>query len=61
MDHITHGTTKTSAHRPPPLTMYDKQQTFLLSSNSRDHEKLPEDGTWVPKHVAVCVSNKGVI
>jgi hypothetical protein len=25
------------------------------------HKKLPEDGTWMPKHVGGCVSNKGVI
>jgi hypothetical protein len=28
---------------------------------SGGHEKLPEDGTWMPKHVAASVSNKGVI
>jgi hypothetical protein len=32
--------------------------SFLLSSNSRGHEKLPEDGTYMPKHVGARVSNK---
>jgi hypothetical protein len=40
---------------------YLKAETFLLSNNSRGHKKLPQDGTWMPKHVGACVSNKGVI
>jgi hypothetical protein len=34
---------------------------ILLLSNSRGHKKLPEDGTWMPKHVEACVLNKGMI
>jgi hypothetical protein len=33
----------------------------MLSSASRGYEKLPEDDTWMPKHMEAFVSNKGVI
>jgi hypothetical protein len=50
MDNVTHRTTTTSVYRPPTFTVYDNIEILLLS-NSREHRKLPEDGTWMPKHV----------
>jgi hypothetical protein len=48
--------------------LFDKQASTYFGihvpssgSFSREHEKLPQDGTWMPKHVEACVSNKGVI
>jgi hypothetical protein len=34
---------------------------FCLSSNTEGYRTLPEDGTWMPKHVGAWVINKGVI
>jgi hypothetical protein len=48
----------TGAHRPQSLTLYEKQHKHFCFQG---HEKLPEDGTWMPKRVGACVSNKEVI
>jgi hypothetical protein len=34
--------------------------SICISSNSDESKKLPGDGRLLPKHVAVCVLNKGV-